>query len=290
MDKVIIEGLNCFGKHGVLPEENILGQNFIVSCELYCDIERAARTDNIDNAVNYADAAAFITDFVKSNVFKLIETLASRLAEELLKKFDISKIKIKIDKPSAPMDLSFKTVAVEITRKWNRAYIGLGSNIGDKKAYLDMAVKELSSDDNIKLIKTAKYIETEPYGYEQQDIFLNSAAEIDTLYSPYALLDKLHDIEALALRERKIHWGPRTLDIDILLYEDIILNDEKLTIPHADMPNRNFVLEPLCSIAPYAIDPVSGLSIREMYRRLNERLSFDIFNEQHTDNITANRQ
>lgn len=268
MDKVIIEGLSCFGRHGVLPEENRLGQSFIVNCELYCDFERAARTDDIENAVDYGEVSRFISDFVGNNVFKLIETLASRLAAEILKKYDVSEVKLRIDKPSAPIGLPFKTVAVEITRKWNRAYIGLGSNMGDKKAYMDMAVKALSSDENIRLLKTAGYIETKPYGYEEQDNFLNSVSEIDTLYSPCELLDKLHSIEALAGRERKVHWGPRTLDLDILLYENVIMNDERLTIPHRDMANREFVLEPLCRIAPYAKNPLTGKSAGEMYEEI----------------------
>ncbi len=271
MDKVIIEGLSCFGRHGVLPEENKLGQNFIVSCQLYYDFTRAAETDDIENAVNYAEVAEFITEYVRDNVFKLIETLASRLACELLKRYGISKVEIRIDKPSAPIDLPFGTVAVSLCRRWSKAYIGLGSNMGDKKMYLDMAVNELKADDNIRLLKVADYIETEPYGYEAQDRFLNSAAEIETLYSPHELLNRLRAIEQLARRERKIHWGPRTLDLDILMYEDSIINDEELTIPHIDMANREFVLKPLCSIAPYAIDPVTGMSVKEMYERLKER-------------------
>ncbi len=268
MDKIIIEGLSCFGRHGVLSEENRLGQNFIISCELYCDFERAAKEDSIENAVNYADVARFITDFTQNNVFSLIETLASRLACELLKKYNINKVRLRVDKPSAPIALPFKTVAAEVTRKWSRVYIGLGSNMGDKKAYLDMAVKELSSGGNIKLIKTADYIETEPYGYTDQDTFINSVAEADTIYTPTELLDKLHSIEALAERKREIHWGPRTLDMDILLYGDSIINTESLTIPHRDMANREFVLKPLCQIAPYVINPLTGKRAEEMYREL----------------------
>ncbi len=269
MDKIIIEGLSCFGKHGVLPEENRLGQNFIISCELYCDIEEAAHTDNIDKAVNYAEVSRFIRDFTENNVFKLIETLGYRLACMLLKKYNIKKVKLRVDKPSAPIGLPFKTVAVETCLKWNTSYIGLGSNIGDKKAYLDMAVKELSSDENIRLIKTADYIETEPYGYADQDSFLNSVAKIETIYTPFQLLDKLRHIEAMAKRERKIHWGPRTLDLDILLYEDVVMDTRDLTIPHIDMANREFVLKPLCQIAPYAMNNALGKTALQMYRELN---------------------
>ena len=194
--------------------------------------------------------------------------MAFHLAYELLKRYDISRADIRIEKPSAPIGLPFETVAAEISRKWNRAYIGLGSNIGDRKAYMDTAVKELASDDNIRVMQVADFIETEPYGYKEQNKFLNSAAKIETLYSPYELLHRLQDIEQKAHRERKIHWGPRTLDMDILMYEDIIINDENLVVPHRDMANREFVLRPLCQIDPYAVNAVTGKSVKQMYDEL----------------------
>lgn len=268
MGYVIIENLDCYGRHGVLKEENVLGQRFFVSCRMKTSFENASCDDDINNAVNYAEVSQFIVAFVGDNIFKLIETLADKLCDELLKRFAIEEVQIRIDKPSAPIGLPLKTVAVELCKKWSTAYLSIGSNIGDKKAYLDNAVKELKNDSNIRVKNVATYIETAPYGYKEQDSFLNSCVEIDTIYSPEKLLKTINEIEQKADRKREIHWGPRTLDIDIVLYEDVIMHTKDLTIPHIDMENRLFVLEPLCEIAPYATNPVNKKSAREMYMLL----------------------
>lgn len=272
MGKVIIERLDCFGRHGVLKEENALGQRFFVSCEMETNFENASKSDDINKAVNYAQVAEFITTYVRSNIFKLIETLADRLTSEILINFNVSSVKIRIEKPSAPVGLPLKTVAVELYKKWNTAYLSIGSNLGNKKAYLDFAVGSLKNDNNIKVTKVSDYIETEPYGYTEQDAFLNGCVEIKTIYSPYTLLNVINAIEAEADRKREIHWGPRTLDIDIVLYEDKIINDDKLIIPHIDMENRLFVLEPLNQIMPYAINPANSKSVKEMYINLKNKL------------------
>ncbi|MDO5388262.1 MAG: 2-amino-4-hydroxy-6-hydroxymethyldihydropteridine diphosphokinase [Clostridia bacterium] len=268
LGKVIIEKLDCFGRHGVLKEENILGQRFFVTCIMATDFDSAAETDNINKAVNYANVSQFITSYVKENIFKLIETLSSKLADEILVNFNVNSVTIKIEKPSAPVGLPLKTVAVEVTKKWEKSYLSIGSNMGDKKAYLDFAVSSLKNDKNIKVIKVSSYIETAPYGYTDQDTFLNGCIEIETIYSPHKLLKAINTIESNADRKREIHWGPRTLDIDIVLYGDKIINDEKLTIPHIDMENRLFVLSPLNEIAPYAIDPLNRRTVREMLKAL----------------------
>ncbi len=268
LGKVIIDNLDCFGRHGVLKEENILGQRFFVSCEMDTDFDAAAENDDINCAVNYAEVAEFITEYVKENVFKLIETLAYRLADEILIRFDVKAAHIKIEKPSAPVGLPLRTVAVEVFKKWSKAYLSIGSNMGDKKAYLDFAVETLKNDKNIRVKNISSYIATAPYGYTEQDDFLNGCVEIETIYSPHKLLNTINAIEYKADRKREIHWGPRTLDIDIILYDNKIINTENLTIPHIDMENRFFVLEPLNEIAPYAINPVNNKSVREMYEKL----------------------
>lgn len=268
LGKVIIDSLDCFGRHGVLNEENILGQRFFVSCEMDTDFDAAAENDDINCAVNYAEVAEFITEYVKENVFKLIETLASRLADEILTRFNVKAINIKIEKPSAPVGLPLKTVAVKVLKKWSTAYLSIGSNMGDKKAYLDFAVESLKNDKNIRVKNISSYIATAPYGYTEQEEFLNGCVKIETIYSPHKLLNTVNAIEANADRKREIHWGPRTLDIDIVLFDNKIINTPKLTIPHIDMENRLFVLEPLNEIAPYAINPVNNKSVREMYEKL----------------------
>ena len=171
---------------------------------------------------------------------------------------------LELKKPDAPIPLPFESVSVRIKRFWHTAYIALGSNMGDKKKYLEDALTEIKKNKEIRLLSTASFLETEPYGGVEQDNFLNSVCCLETLLSPQGLLDELHRIEQLAGRKREIHWGPRTLDLDIIYYEDRIMATDTLVIPHPDMENRVFVLKPLGEIAPYYRHPVTGRTTLQM--------------------------
>lgn len=166
--------------------------------------------------------------------------------------------------------MTFDTVRVELLRKRHIAYLSIGSNLGDKEGYLDYAVERLGKDAYITVNKVSSYIVTEPYGDVEQDDFLNGCLEIETLYTPEELLAVIHDIEAGAGRERLIHWGPRTLDIDILLYDSDIIMQEALTIPHVEMAKRTFVLEPLCEIAPFAYHPGYHRTVSELLEQIRQ--------------------
>ncbi len=132
----------------------------------------------------------------------------------------------------------------------SKAYLGLGSNIGDSKENIDRAVDMLGSHENIELLKMSSYYETEPVGYKEQDWFLNVVLEIDTTLNPHSLLEFCREIEEKLKRKRIIRWGPRIIDVDILLYEGFKSEEEKLTIPHPRMTERAFVMVPLYEIAP----------------------------------------
>ncbi len=121
-------------------------------------------------------------------------------------------------------------------------------------------VKGLQNTEGCVVERVSDFITTAPYGGIEQDDFLNGAMKIRTLLTPEELLRRLHEIEQEADRERIVRWGPRTLDLDILLYDDLILDTEELHIPHIEMDKRDFVLRPLCQIAPYACHPVRGLT------------------------------
>ena len=120
------------------------------------------------------------------------------------------------------------------------------------------------------MLKVAEYLVTEPYGGVEQDDFLNTCIKMKTLLTPRELLEKIHKIEAMAGRERIIRWGPRTLDIDILMYDDEVCEDEDLLIPHIQMHKREFVLNPLSEIAPYKLHPVLKKTVVQMRDELNE--------------------
>ena len=176
----------------------------------------------------------------------------------------LKKITLRIEKPWAPVGLPLDTVAVEITRSWHTAYVAFGSNLGDKKKYLDNGIQGLKDTPDCKVEAVSKYLVTEPYGGVEQDEFLNGVLKMRTLLSPEELLERLHQLEQEANRERIIHWGPRTLDLDILFYDQEIIDTADLHIPHPDMQNRDFVLAPMNQIAPYLRHPVLNQTISQL--------------------------
>lgn len=271
MDKIVIKDLEIFAYHGVLPEEKAKGQTFVLTAELFCDLREAGLTDNLDKTVNYAQVCEDIYKVMTGDKFDLIEAVAENIADTILLKYElIKKVRIIVSKPEAPIDMDFDTVCVDITRKKHIAYLGIGSNLGDKESYLDYALDQLNKDDYIKVSKVSSYIVTKPYGNVEQDDFLNGCLEIETLYTPSELLAVVNDIEQGAGRKRLIHWGPRTLDIDILLYDREIIMEEKLIVPHVEMGKREFVLKPLCEIAPFAYHPGYNKTVMELYDILRE--------------------
>ena len=272
MDKIHIKNLEVFARHGVFPEENALGQKFVVSAVLYTSTREAGRADDLAKSIHYGEVSRFITEFMEQNTFQLLETAAERLAEELLLNTEhLEKIRLEIKKPWAPVGLPLETVSVEIERGWHTVYIALGSNLGDKEANLCLGVEGLRSTRGCRVEAVSDFLVTAPYGGVEQDDFLNGAMKIRTLLTPHELLERLHEIEQEAKRERVVRWGPRTLDLDILLYDDLILDEEELHIPHIEMCKRDFVLKPLCQIAPYARHPVYNRTVAELLADL-ERL------------------
>ena len=264
-DKIKIEDLEVFANHGVFPEENVLGQKFVVSAVMYTDTRRAGLTDELTASIHYGEASAFITEYLKSHTFKLLEKVAEGLAEEMLVRIaGLQKVQIEIKKPWAPVGLPLKTVSVEIEREWHTAYIALGSNMGDSRSILEAAVQALDEVKNTKVEKVSTFITTPPYGVTDQPDFLNGCLKLSTLLYPEELLKELNRIEKEAGRERIIHWGPRTLDLDIIFYDDLVAETDTLCIPHVEMHKREFVLEPLHEIAPYKRHPVYGKTVREM--------------------------
>ena len=269
MDKIEIRDLEIFANHGVFPEETALGQKFVVSAVMYTETRPAGLTDDLSASINYGEVSHMITDFLQKNTYKLLEALAENLCQMLLQELPLLKmITLRVEKPWAPVMLPLDTVSVCISRGWNTAYLSIGSNLGEKKDNLLQAIRLLNEDPLTKVTKQSSFIETEPVGYTEQDDFLNAALEIKTLRTPEELLELIHTIEQELKRVRKIHWGPRTIDLDIILFNDQIIQKDDLIIPHIEMTNRLFVLEPLCEIAPYVIHPVLHESVLALKQKL----------------------
>ena len=130
----------------------------------------------------------------------------------------------------------------------NKAYLGLGTNMGDRLEYLNSACRILSQYENINITNKSKIYETKAWGYTDQADFLNMCLEIETSLDEFQLLEVCGQVEQKLNRERIIRWGPRTIDVDILFFNDIILNNEKLSIPHPRISERAFVLIPLMDL------------------------------------------
>ena len=272
MDRICIDELKIFAHHGVFEHENINGQNFYVNAVLYVDTEKAGLTDELEHSVDYGMVCGVIKEAMTQQTYKLIEAAAQAVAVAVLKSSPlIVRTDIEIRKPEAPIDMEFGSVSVKISRSWHTALIALGSNIGDSKSIIAEAVKKIEQNEYIRSVKQSSLIVTKPYGYTEQDDFLNGALMCETVLSPHGLLDLMHGIENEAGRTREIHWGPRTLDLDLIFYDRSIISEPDLTVPHPDMQNRDFVLRPAAELMPEYVHPVLGCKVSELLERLNEK-------------------
>ena len=255
MDKIYINNLEFIGYHGVFPEEKKLGQKFQVSVEMSCDTREAGKTGDLTKSTHYG-------------------LVAEDIAQMILRKYPlIFEVKVTVKKPWAPLQMHFENVAVEVTRKRHKAYLSIGSNIGDKKENLLKAIENIGKIEDTEVTKVSTILETEPFGVVDQDDFLNACLEIKTLLTPQELLKELLGIEEKMGRVRIKKWGPRIIDIDILLYDKEVIEDDNLAVPHPWMCERSFVLDPLCEIAPNVIHPLKRESIFNLKRKLDSNLA-----------------
>lgn len=272
LDRINIRNLEVFGRHGVFPEENRLGQKFIINAMLYVPVREAGLKDDLTKSVHYGEVSHFMTNYMTEHTFGLIEAVAEQMAKAVLLRFPLlQQITLEISKPWAPIGLPLEAVSVEITRGWHLAYIAVGSNLGDKEAYIRQGIETLNGKEDCVVERVSELIVTKPYGVEEQPDFLNGMIELRTLLFPQELLDVLHQVEQEADRKRNIRWGPRTLDLDIIFYDDCVVDEERLQIPHLDMENREFVLKPLAELTPYLRHPLNGKTVRRMLEELSVR-------------------
>lgn len=295
MDKIIMKNLSFFGRHGVFEEERVYGQKFIVDAILHIDLQKAGASDDLSNTVSYSEIYEIIKDIVENEKFQLIEALAENICSKVLGYNEkIETIELTVKKPDAPVDGDFDFFGVRIKRNNKNhihvenvgatqnsgIYLSLGSNLGDREDNLNIALERMG--EHVNIIKRSSFYETKPVDYELQDNFLNMVAEVETNLPPHQLLEFLQRIEKDMGREKTIRFGPRNIDIDILLYENVRHETTTLTIPHPRMMERGFVLIPLKEIAPLL--HIDGHSIDIMIQNLKTNKDVD-WSDQRINNI-----
>ena len=271
MDKLYLENIEIFANHGVFQEEKNLGQKFIISLELKLDTREAAITGDLTKSVHYGELCHKVEEEFQKESYDLIETAAEKVAEFILFNYKLVKeVKVTLKKPWAPISRHLDYAAIEIIRGWHKAYIALGSNIGGREKNIKEAINRIKENKNIIVSKVSNLIETEPWGFEDQDTFINGVIEVETTLSPKELIKILLSIENDMKRERILRWGPRIIDLDIIFYDDLISNDEEVIIPHPRMEEREFVLEPLNEIAPNMLHPILNKRVFQLLRDIKK--------------------
>jgi len=282
MDRIIINDMVFYGYHGVLPEENKLGQKFTVHAQLMLNLAAAGRSDELKQSVSYADVFTICKNVVENRVFKLLETLAETISEQILMQHKlVEQCTVQVVKENPPIPGHFGSAAVEVTRKQLKytAYLSLGTNIGEREQFLRDAIFKLNTHPEIRVLRQSSVYETDPVGFTEQATFLNTVVQVETALLAEELLAYGQEIERQLGRERTIRWGPRTIDVDILLYEQMVIQTEDLVVPHPRMHERSFVLVPLSELEPELILPRRQQTITDMIAELPDRESVRIWNE-----------
>lgn len=246
-DVISLSGLRVWGKVGVLDFEKKVGQPFIIDARLEVGYSKGSLTDELKDTVNYAEVCHLIQKKVEASERDLIEALTGDLAEALLASFpSVLAVELTCRKPFAPIQIPGVEASFSLRRqRWNTCYVGMGSNLGDRKSYLVQASECLSAHPQIRHFRCSSFWETEPWGKTDQPLFLNGVCTFETTLNPWQLLTVLQTVEEKAHRQREEHWGPRTLDLDLLNYGEMRSSDSSLILPHPYQKERDFVQIPL---------------------------------------------
>lgn len=258
-DRIEVRGLRVRGWHGVLDTERRDGQEFLIDAVLGVDTRRAAASDDLTQTVDYAVLSERLAGIVAGEPVRLIETLAERLAQACLAEPAVRDVQITVHKPHAPVGRPFSDISVTIFReRRNRLVLALGSNLGDRLGTLQRAVDALAATPGLDVMAVSPVYETVPVGGPEQPDYLNAVVVAETSRAARDILRRAQAIEAAAQRRRDVRWGPRTLDIDVIVYGDEMSDDPALTLPHPRAHERAFVLAPWRDADPGAELPGYG--------------------------------
>ncbi|MCC6294058.1 MAG: 2-amino-4-hydroxy-6-hydroxymethyldihydropteridine diphosphokinase [Bryobacterales bacterium] len=266
--KILLRGVRLACHVGVPLEERARPQELIADAEMDFDTRPAARSDGVDDTVDYARVLGAMRQVADERSYALIETLAEAMAEAILRGFPVERLRLLVRKPRALEHLGVDWPGVEIVRERSAGsaladvYLALGSNAGDPRTNLCAALTAVGRECEVAAVSSLW--RTEPVGYLDQPWFLNAAALIRTARRPHEMLSFLQGIEAAMGRERVIPNGPRTIDLDILLWGDEVVHTGTLRVPHPRMRERLFVLAPLAEIAPALVVPGLDGTVEEL--------------------------
>ena len=270
MDEVILKGLRFEGRHGVSTAERAAPQPFEVDLILGLDLRPAGMTDSLDKTVDYSLAYQEVRHIVEEESYKLLEALGERIAERVLRLNRVIRADIVIKKLRPPIAGDYLCMAVHLKRERaeHRAYIGLGTNLGNREENLTAAGRRLGELPSSRIVKFSSRYTTQPWGKREQPEFLNQVVAIDTRLSARELLRELMEIEGVMGRRRAEKWGPRIIDLDLLLYGDQQIEEPDLIVPHPWLTRRAFILTPLLEVAPDLKLP-DGRYLREIMANLS---------------------
>lgn len=271
-DFIKVTNLKVFAYHGVLEEEKKNGQDFYLNAKVYVDMRKAGLTDRLEDTINYDSVCIFLAEVFAEKQFDTIEAAAEYTLQEVIVNFPtIEAMELEVRKPHAPLTYVPEDISVTIYREWHTVYLSFGSNVGEPIGTINEAIIMLKDPYAIRNIKRSDLFVTKPYGPVEQNDFVNGCLEMETYMDPEELVTYIHEIEDYFERDRSIHWGPRPIDLDIVFFDDYVYNSKTLTIPHADMENRMFVLEPLSQLCPGRRHPVWGKTVGQMKKELVEK-------------------
>ncbi|MCQ2516176.1 MAG: 2-amino-4-hydroxy-6-hydroxymethyldihydropteridine diphosphokinase [Saccharofermentans sp.] len=263
MHHIVMRNMKFYGYHGCLDFEKENGQWFIITVDIACPFLPGSVTDELNGTINYADAFERIKKIATEYKFNLIEKLASEIGRCILKNYSLaSEVTVTVHKPNAPVDGEFECMETSINLKRHNAIISFGSNMGDREEIIRNALSILNDRDDVSIKRISSLYETEPVGYENQADFLNGVAVIETILEPLDFLHVLQKIELELHRVRTIKNGPRTIDLDVLEFDEIKSYCEELILPHPRMHERAFVLVPMKELGLYDSDIPGGKEVR----------------------------
>jgi dihydroneopterin aldolase / 2-amino-4-hydroxy-6-hydroxymethyldihydropteridine diphosphokinase len=256
LDQIALSGLKVFGHHGVLAAERLDGQEFIVDAALAVDTTAAGATDDLSRTVDYSLLADRLAGIVAGEPVALIEALAGRLAAACLAEPAVMAAQVTVHKPDAPVAQHVRDITVSITR--SRVVLALGSNLGDRLANLQAGLDVLAAGPGLDRVAVSPVYQTAPVGGPAQGDYLNAVVLAETSLPARVVLDRARTAETALGRTRTQRWGPRTLDVDVILSGAQISADPELTLPHPRAHERAFVLAPWLDLQPGAQLPGRG--------------------------------